>query len=109
MPAHFMDDGCHAHDNDGRNLFHDYAAVAENIGVYTALDYVDILDHFIKKWNIRNMTGLSPQAQMEQEYLCNLAAKIRRIAERVIDRKRKSDFQLRSRFSWVFNNEVRVQ
>lgn len=35
MPAHFMDDGCHGIENQNRNLFDDFAFVAEDIGVYT--------------------------------------------------------------------------
>ena len=35
MPAHFMDDGYHGIQNNGRNLFEDFAFVAEDIQVYT--------------------------------------------------------------------------
>ena len=58
MPAHLMDDGQHKA-RTGRDLFSDFAAVAERSGVYTAEDYADIMEHLIKRWEINSMTGLS--------------------------------------------------
>ena len=54
MPAHFLDDGWHGAANDagtGRpaNLFVDYAAVADAIGVYTTNDYAAIVDTLVRR------------------------------------------------------------
>ena len=50
MPAHLCDDGVHAKNNPQTtgNMFSDYAAVADNIGVYTPHDYADIVDHLVR-------------------------------------------------------------
>ena len=54
MPAHFVDDGWHAGANadpgNGKpaNLFGDYAAVADSIGVYTTNDYANIVDVLVR-------------------------------------------------------------
>ncbi|KAK1299793.1 hypothetical protein QJS10_CPB13g01673 [Acorus calamus] len=53
MPGHFMYDG---HDE---NLFEHFSAVAQRIGIYTAKDYADILEHLIKRWKVDSLTGLS--------------------------------------------------
>ncbi|KAH9294198.1 hypothetical protein KI387_040601, partial [Taxus chinensis] len=42
MPAYFMYDG------QDDNLFEHYSAVAQKLGVYTARDYADILEFFLK-------------------------------------------------------------
>lgn len=56
MPAHLMDDNEHAKNNGpNRNLFVDFANVAERSGTYTAMDYADIVDYLIKKWKVRAM------------------------------------------------------
>lgn len=48
MPAHFVDDCVHSTNNVGGNLFLDYAAVADNVGVYTTNDYANIVDHLVR-------------------------------------------------------------
>lgn len=56
MPAHLMDDNEHAKNNGpNRNLFVDFANVAERSGTYTAMDYADIVDYLIKKWKVRGV------------------------------------------------------
>ena len=40
-----------------RNLFKDFSEVAEYTGTYTAGDYLDILEHLMKKWKVSSRTG----------------------------------------------------
>jgi len=47
MPAHLLDDGTHAANNGGANLFIDYATVADSTGVYTTSDYANIVEHLV--------------------------------------------------------------
>ncbi len=61
MPAHLMDDGCHTATNQGRVLFDDFAMVAERTGVYTARDYVEIMQHLIEYWGVADLRGLTPE------------------------------------------------
>ena len=62
-----------------RDLFSDFAAVAERSGVYTADDYADIMEHLIKRWEINSITGLSAK-RGSQEYLMKQPDRIRKLA-----------------------------
>lgn len=104
MPAHMMDDNEHEKINGPkRNLFADFAAVAERNGTYDAFDYADIVDYLNKTWDIPNVSGLSGEAAAAQEYVLAVPNRIRKLAERTKTRKNK---ELSARFSWVFNREV---
>lgn len=56
--------------------------VAEALGVYTATDYCKIMEHLIQRWDVAHLTGLNPKAAEAQDFVCNLPARIRRLAER---------------------------
>jgi acyl-[acyl-carrier-protein] desaturase len=105
MPAAFMDDGRHADLNGGRNLFDDFSMVAEDIGVYTALDYVKIMEHLIRRWDVPNVTGLNAEAMQAQEYLCNLPQRFRKLAERR-EKRKVAGSRLNVKFSWLHDREV---
>ncbi len=76
MPAVLIDK-----DND-ENLFARYAAITQKIGIYTTWDYAKIIDHLVNTWKIESITGLEGAAAKAQEYLCKLATRYERIAER---------------------------
>ena len=77
MPAALMDDA------DSDNLFFRFSAITQKLGIYTTLDYADIIEHLVKLWNVPNLTGLKPQGAKAQEYLSTLGARYRRIGERM--------------------------
>lgn len=60
----------------------DFSAVAERLGVYTALDYAAIMEHLISRWDVGNRRGLTAEAEKAQEYVCSLPPRIRKISER---------------------------
>ncbi|KAB2062488.1 hypothetical protein ERO13_A10G144400v2 [Gossypium hirsutum] len=97
MPAYLMYDG------QDENLFDHFSAVAQRLGVYTASDYANIVEFLVDRWNVKELTGLSADGRKAQDFVCNLAPKIRKLEER---------FQLRAKqasslpFSWIFNREV---
>ncbi|KAL0368692.1 UNVERIFIED_CONTAM: Stearoyl-[acyl-carrier-protein] 9-desaturase, chloroplastic [Sesamum calycinum] len=66
MPAHLMYDG------RDDNLFDHFSSVAQRLGVYTAKDYADILEHLVARWKVANLTGLSADGQKAQDYVCGL-------------------------------------
>ena len=80
MPAHLMDDGEHKA-RTGRDLFADFAAVADSTGTYTAEDYASIMEHLIKRWNIADANCESGEAAAAQEFLMKQPARIRKLAE----------------------------
>ena len=60
----------------------DFSSVAEKTGTYTAMDYADIMDHLIVRWNIPGRQGLSGDAAGAQDYLVKLPNRIRRLTEK---------------------------
>ncbi|EXB88328.1 Acyl-[acyl-carrier-protein] desaturase [Morus notabilis] len=97
MPAHFMYDGC------DDNLFQHFSNVASRIGVYTATDYRQILEHLVAKWNVEKLTGLSSDGREAQDYVCGLAQRIKRLEERA---QSKTQEVTPISFSWIFGRQV---
>jgi acyl-[acyl-carrier-protein] desaturase len=107
MPAHLMDDGKHGILNAGRNLFSDFSEVAERIGVYSAGDYCDIMEHLVVRWDVEHREGLRGEAAEAQEYLMKLPARFRKLSERAAARKAKAK-PARVQFSWIFDKPLEV-
>lgn len=99
MPAHLVYDG------SDDNLFNNFSAVAQRLGVYTAKDYADILDHLVSRWKVADLTGLSAEGQKAQEYVCDLAPRIRRLEERAQQKAKQGS---RMPFSWIYDREVQL-
>ncbi|GMH18216.1 hypothetical protein Nepgr_020057 [Nepenthes gracilis] len=104
MPGELMYDG---HDE---NLFAHFSAVAQRLGVYTAKDYADIVEHLVDKWKVEKLTGLSSEAAEAQDFLCQLAPKIRKLDERAQSkgRHRRSNVPVLFPFKWIFSREVKL-
>lgn len=78
MPAVLMADGA-----KNQNIFKDFSAITQKIGVYTTWDYANIIDHLVSLWKIESLSGLKDGASKAQDYLCNLSARYKKIAERM--------------------------
>jgi acyl-[acyl-carrier-protein] desaturase len=102
MPAEQMTDG------KNPNLYTDFSAIAQRTGVYTAIDYADIIDHLVKRWDIANIEGLSGETEKEREYICRLPERYRKLAERSANKKKKvtEDEVPMVAFDWVFGRAV---
>jgi acyl-[acyl-carrier-protein] desaturase len=101
MPAELMTDGVSAH------LYDDFAAVAQRLGVYTALDYADIIRHLVERWDLANLEGLSSAAEKEREYLCKLPERYLKLADRSMNKKKKVNEEEPVRtFSWLHGRSV---
>lgn len=94
MPAVMMRDGT------SESLFLRFSRVAQHTGVYTAMDYADIVESLVKHWNIEHLRGLSDIAARSQDYLCTLATRYRALAERA------TVLSDPGRFSWIFDRHV---
>ncbi|XP_057777797.1 stearoyl-[acyl-carrier-protein] 9-desaturase, chloroplastic-like [Salvia miltiorrhiza] len=99
MPAYMMYDG------RDDNLFGNFSAVAQRLGVYTAKDYADILEHLISVWKVGDLRGLSAQGQKAQEYVCGLSPRIRRLQERAETRAEQGAW---IPFSWIHGRQVQL-
>ena len=80
MPAHFL------RESGGviSSAFEEFSNTAQKIGVYTAKDYVDILDKLLKRWEIDKITNLTDEAEKARDYLMKLPSRMYRIAERMV-------------------------
>uniref|UniRef100_A0A1D1XFR1 Acyl-[acyl-carrier-protein] desaturase n=1 Tax=Anthurium amnicola TaxID=1678845 RepID=A0A1D1XFR1_9ARAE len=99
MPAHLMYDG------RDESLFEHFSAVAQRLGVYTAKDYADILEFLVRRWNVENITSLSGEGKKAQEFVCNLAPRIRRLEERAQGRAKQGPVLS---FSWIHDRKVQL-
>lgn len=99
MPALLMYDG------QDDNLFENFAAVAQNLGVYTAKDYADNLEFLVGRWNVAGLTGLSGEGRRAQDFVCRLPSRIRRLEERAQEKAKQAST---IPFSWIHGREVRV-
>ena len=77
MPARLMNDGT------GLDIFERFAVVAQKSGIYTTRDYAEVVQHLVEYWGIASLTGLTPEAARDQEYLCGLADHYLKKVERV--------------------------
>jgi acyl-[acyl-carrier-protein] desaturase len=80
MPAHFLRES----GDKISTAFEEFSNSAQKLGVYTAQDYVDILQKLITRWDIGNITNLTAEAEKARDYLMNLPARMTRISERLI-------------------------
>ena len=102
MPAEQMFDG------KNTDLYTDFSDVAQRIGVYTAIDYADIIEHLVKRWDLENIEGLSSEGEKERDYICRLPDRYRKLAERSMNKKKKAtedEVPLKA-FDWIFGRQV---
>lgn len=80
MPAHFLRES-------GQKIstaFEEFSNSAQKIGVYTAGDYVDILQKLIDKWEISKIANLTDEAEKARDYLMKLPSRMAKISERLV-------------------------
>ncbi len=80
MPAHFLRET----GNKIGSAFEQFSDSAQRIGVYTANDYVEIMQKLIDKWEIDKISGLTDEAEKARDYLMKLPARMARISERIV-------------------------
>jgi acyl-[acyl-carrier-protein] desaturase len=105
MPAEQMTDGVNP------NLYTDFSDVAQRLGVYTAIDYADIIEHLVKRWDLETMEGLSSESEKERDYICRLPDRYRKLAERSMNKKKKATEDNpvpHKAFSWIHGREVQT-
>ncbi|MES2747176.1 MAG: acyl-ACP desaturase [Bacteroidota bacterium] len=80
MPAHFLRES-------GEKIgtaFEEFSNSAQKIGVYTAADYVDILQKLVERWEIDKIANLTDEAEKARDYLMKLPARMAKISERLV-------------------------
>jgi acyl-[acyl-carrier-protein] desaturase len=92
MPAHFMR-------QQGQKIgdtWSHFSDAAQRLGVYTSIDYTNIMESLINEWNIGNICSLTSAAEKSRDYLMALPDRFRKIAERT-SIKAPIDYQ----FNWI--------
>ncbi|MDP3927536.1 MAG: acyl-ACP desaturase [Bacteroidota bacterium] len=79
------------------NTFANFSDAATRLGVYTALDYIDILKTVIDEWKIENVRGLQENGEKARDFLLALPNRLTRIAERAAMPKQEH------KFDWILS------
>jgi len=64
--------------------FEQFSNSAQKLGVYTANDYVEIMQKLIDKWEIDKIVNLTDEAEKARDYLMKLPARMAKISERLV-------------------------
>ncbi|NHM07874.1 acyl-ACP desaturase [Flavobacterium sp. CYK-4] len=80
MPAVFLRES----GQEVGSAFEQFSNSAQRIGVYTATDYVEIMQKLIEKWEIEKITGLADEAEKARDYVMRLPARMAKVAERFV-------------------------
>src|SRR6195952_3360555 len=91
MPAHFLRE---LGTKIGQTFGH-FTDAAQRLGVYTAVDYVDILKELLEDWHIESVTDLNESGEKARDYLMKLPERLLRVAERM------KNPGLEYKFSWI--------
>nr|7T63_A Chain A, DESATURASE [Thunbergia laurifolia]7T63_B Chain B, DESATURASE [Thunbergia laurifolia] len=97
MPSHLM------HDGKDPDLFQHFSAVSQRLGIYTAREYTDVLEHLIARWGVDKIMGLRDEGRRAQDYVCGLPSRFRRVEEKAQAWAEKVSHVP---FSWVFGRTV---
>jgi len=95
MPAMFMREA----NREKGSAFRQFEPIATRLGIYTAEDYIVILENLILDWKIENLTGLTSAATEAQEYLYKLPARLRRTMDRY--QVKLASMPLNTSFGWI--------
>lgn len=91
MPAHFLRE---MGTKIGQTFGH-FTDAAQRLGVYTAIDYVEIMQQLIQEWKIEQLRDLNEAGEKARDYVLNLPARLLRIAERM------KNPSIEYKFSWI--------
>ena len=80
MPAQFLRES----GEKISSAFEHFSDSAQRIGVYTANDYVEIMQKLIDKWEIDKISNLTDEAEKARDYLMKLPGRMAKISERLI-------------------------
>jgi acyl-[acyl-carrier-protein] desaturase len=91
MPAHFLRE----FGTKIGHTFGHFTDAAQRLGVYTAVDYVDILKSLIEDWNIESIKDLNDAGEKARDYIVALPERLLRVADRI------KTPNLEYKFSWI--------
>ena len=89
MPAHFLRES----GEPQSELFSHFSDAAQRLGVYTAVDYVDIMKELLNEWKVDAMTNLNEAGEKARDYLMRLPDRLLRIADRMKNPEKHYNFK----------------
>lgn len=92
MPAHLLRE---SGEPQGEAFAH-FSDAAQRLGIYTAIDYVDILKDLLNEWKIEKMGELNEAGEKARDYLVRLPDRLLRIAERMKNPLKEYNFK------WIY-------
>jgi len=92
MPAQFLRE---SGEPQGEAFAH-FSDAAQRLGVYTALDYVDIIKELNTDWAIDQISGLTDKAEKARDYLLKLPDRLTRLADRMKVPEKQFNFK------WIY-------
>jgi acyl-[acyl-carrier-protein] desaturase len=81
--------------NNKVNTFANFSDAAQRLGVYTAVDYVNIMRDLIAEWDIANLSNLKENGEKARDYVMYLPDRLERLSERMKTPEREL------KFSWI--------
>ena len=82
--------------------FRHFSDAAQQIGVYTALDYINIMQSLIKEWEIEGLRLLTDASEKARDYVLALPERLNKLAERMVPPE--TNYQ----FSWIHPATVKI-
>jgi len=64
--------------------FEQFSNSAQKLGVYTANDYLEIMQKLIERWQIDKIGNLNDEAEKARDYLMKLPGRMAKISERLV-------------------------
>jgi acyl-[acyl-carrier-protein] desaturase len=89
MPAHFLRET----GMEVGGLWGHFTDAAQRIGVYTAIDYAEILQGLVEDWDLEHLLNLNEQGEKARDYLCKLPNRLIKIAERMGNPSKEYEFK----------------
>ena len=89
MPAHFLRET----GMEVGGLWGHFTDAAQRIGVYTAIDYSNILQDLVNDWDLEHLPNLNDQGEKARDYLMKLPGRLNRIAERMTSPTKEYQFK----------------
>ena len=77
------------------NSFANFSDAAQRLGVYTSIDYIEVMQGLLQDWKIENMRHLNDEAEKARDYLMSLPDRLTRIADRL------RTPTIEHKFSWI--------
>ncbi|GMV79523.1 MAG: acyl-ACP desaturase [Planctomycetota bacterium] len=97
MPANLMYDG------QNPTLFSAFSLTAQKNGVYTFEDYLQIIDHFIEYWKVKDLKGLTGEAAEAQDKVCEIP---RQLGRRIKFMSARANAKSVTPFRWIHGRPV---